>query len=95
MLEKELLELEEKIKKAQEENKPIQKYILRQIEILKLCFEEFKTLSGLADNDITLCEIEIRQYAAMRELAKKAKLPIQEYEDSIERIQIRIFGEKI
>lgn len=93
MLKKELLELEEKIKKAQEECKPIEKYILRQIEILKLSLEEFRKESGLSDNDITLCETELRQYAVMKQLAQKANLPIKEYDDLIANVQIRIFGE--
>ena len=44
-------------------------------------------------NDIQVVEIEIQQYAEMRELAKKINLKTDKYEKHINEIKKRIFGD--
>ena len=44
-------------------------------------------------NDINIASIEIRQYATIRELAKKINIPYEKYDNLIKNVKIRIFGE--
>ena len=41
-----------------------------------------------------LGEIEVRQYSVMKQLAKRAGLPVEEYDEYIKKVRIRIFGEE-
>lgn len=94
--EKELYELEQKIKTAQANGKKIDKYILRQIEILQNSIDKFLEQMEKENrlNDVQIAQIEIRQYSTMKELAKKINLPEEKYDDLIKRVQVRIFGEE-
>lgn len=93
---KELEKLEEQIKQAEKNNQPIDKFVLREIEILQntidLFMEQMKAQDRL--DDFNVAEIEIRQYAAMRQLAQKINHPYEIYDEKIKQIQIRIFGEE-
>ena len=57
--------LEQKIKEAQLNNLPIDKFVLRQIEILQYTIDTFMKRMAGEDrlNDIQVVEIEIQQYA--------------------------------
>ncbi len=87
--------LEQKIKEAQLNNLPIDKFVLRQIEILQYTIDTFMKRMAGEDrlNDIQVVEIEIQQYAVMRELAKKINLKTDKYEKHINEIKKRIFGD--
>jgi len=90
--------LEYKIKEAEQNNEPIAPYISREIEWLQKELEKFLKISEQngkdINTDIEIAEIEIKQYAAMKQLAQKASLPTDEYDELIKKVQIRIFGEE-
>ena len=91
----ELIELEEKIKIAEESGAPIEEFVLREIEILQQTIDIFikeKTQEGLL-NDIAVAEAEIRQYSAMRQLAVKINYPTEKYTEHIKEVQCRLLGE--
>lgn len=94
--EKELGELAEKIKQAEAQGKPVEKYILRQIEILQHSITIFLAemeKEGRLD-DIQTVEIEIRQYSVMRNLAQKINQPVEKYNELIKNAQCRVFGKE-
>lgn len=90
--------LEYKIKQAQENNEPIDSYILREIEWLQqqldLFIEKSKDQGKDIETDFEIAEIEIRQYAAMKQLAQKINLPSNIYDKKIKQVQVRIFGKE-
>lgn len=92
----ELKLLEEKIKLAEQNGQPIEKYILREIEILQTAIDTFvvqaKEKKNLDEFDIG--EIEIRQYAFMRQLAQKINHPTEKFDTAIKNVKIRLFGEE-
>jgi len=94
--EKELILLENKINKAQNEGKPVDKYVLREIEILQNSIDKYIEKMKEAEKlyEPQVAEIEIRQYATMRNLAQKIGLPAAPYDEKIKQVQIRIFGEE-
>ncbi len=93
--EQELELLEHKIKQAQTQGKPINKYVMRQIEILQNAIDVFmkQMIKENRLEDVQVAEIEIRQYAMMKELAKKINEPTKKYDDKIKEIRIRLIGE--
>lgn len=92
----ELAILEKQIKSAEAKGLPIDKYVSRQIEILKSELQIFldKMAKDNRLNDVAVVELEIRQYATMRELAKKIGQPFSEYNKKIKAAQCRIVGEE-
>ena len=92
----ELKFLEEKIKLAEQNGQPIEKYILREIEILQKAIDTFveqaKERNNLDEFDIG--EIEIRQYATIRQLAQSINLSTEKYDNAIKAVKIRLFGEE-
>ena len=46
------------------------------------------------ENDFDIAEMEIRQFAAMKQLAKKINAPVEEYDEKIKQVQCRIFGKE-
>lgn len=94
--EQELKLLEEKIKFAEHNGQSIDKYILREIEILQNAIDIFVVQARQRDNldEFDIAEIEIRQYAIMRQLAQKIGLSVDEYDAKIKAIKIRLFGEE-
>jgi len=94
--EQELKLLEEKIKFAEHNGQSIDKYILREIEILQNAIDIFVVQARQRDNldEFDIAEIEIRQYATMRQLAQKIGLSVDEYDAKIKAIKIRLFGEE-
>lgn len=94
--EEELQLLEQKIKQVQTDGVSINRFVLREIEILQNTLDTFLKQMDAAGrkNDIQIAEIEIRQYAAMRQLAQKIGAPTEKYDDLIRQVKIRIFGEE-
>lgn len=92
--ETELEILEQKIKEAQANGISIDKFVIRQIEILQDSINTFMKRMEAEDrlNDIQIVEIEIQQYAVMRELAKKINLQTDKYDNHIKEVKKRIFG---
>lgn len=90
--------LEMKIKQAEQQGEPVDRYVLREIEWLKQQLEQFLEHSEAQgadiEHDISIAEIEIRQYATMRQLAQKIGLSVDEYDAKIKAIKIRLFGEE-
>ena len=96
--ENEIEYLEYRIKQAQENNEPIDSYIKREINWLEKQLDKFlnqmKEQGRDIETDFDIAEIEIRQYATMRDLAKKINLPTDVYDEKIKYIQCRIFGKE-
>ncbi len=93
--EQELELLEREIERAQAQGKSINKYVMRQIEILQNAINVFMKQMKKENRleDVQVAEIEIRQYAMMRELAKRINEPTKKYDDKIKQIRIRLFGD--
>ena len=89
--------LETKIKKAVAENRPIDDYVKKQIDLLKESHDEFISVAKKQGHDINspqVGEIEVQQYSAMKSLAQKIGLPVEEYDELIKKVKIRVFGEE-
>ena len=89
--------LQTQIEAAEKSGDPIDDYVKQQIDLLKTSHEEFiKTAQeqGYELNNQKLGEIEVRQYTAMKQLAQKIGLPVDEYDNRIREVRIRIFGEE-
>ena len=89
--------LQQKIEKSELENKPIQGLVKQQIKILQEAHDEFVSIAKSKGYDLLnpqVGEIEIRQYSAMKQLAQKIGLPIDEYDQKIKNIKIRVFGKE-
>lgn len=89
--------LQQKIEIAEKQNKPIKDLVEQQIKLLSEVHDEFIADAKLKGYDMTnqrLGEIEVRQYQAMKQLAQKIGLPVEEYDEYIKKVRIRIFGEE-
>ena len=89
--------LQAQIEAAEKKGEPVDGYVKQQINLLKASHEEFvKTAQehGYELNNQKLGEIEVRQYSAMKQLAQKIGLPVEEYDSLIKEVRIRIFGEE-
>lgn len=89
--------LQKQIEAAEKSGQPIEKFVKQQIELLKLSHDEFiKTAKnkGYELNNPQLAQIEVQQYSAMKQLAQKIGLPVEEYDKLIKAVQVRIFGEE-
>lgn len=90
--------LEYKIKEAEANNEHIDSYIKKEIQWLQNELNKFIQVSKEQGKDIEtdfeIAEIEIKQYATMKQLAQKAALPVEPYDELIKQVQIRIFGEE-
>ena len=96
--EQEIEYLEYKIKQAEQTGEPIDKYIRREISWLENQLDKFlnqmKEQGRDIDTDYEIAVIEIRQYAAMKQLALKINEPLEQYDEKIKQVQCRIFGEE-
>ena len=90
--------LQQQVEKAELENKPIQGLVKQQIKLLQEAHDEFISTAKNKGYDIIknpqVGEIEIRQYSAMKQLAQKIGLPVEEYDELIKQVKIRVFGEE-
>ena len=89
--------LQQQVEEAEKNGQSIKTLVKQQINLLKLSHDEFvKTAEkqGYEINNPKLAQIEIQQYSAMKQLAQKIGLPVDEYDKLIKEIQIRIFGEE-
>jgi len=94
--EQELIELENKVLAAEDQGLPIDEFVLKEIEILQRTIDQFiiEMKQNGRYNDISVAEIEIGQYAAMKKLAQKINYPFDIYDEKIKLVQCRIFGEE-
>ena len=90
--------LQQQVEKAELENKPIQGLVKQQIKLLQEAHDEFISTAKKKGYDIInnpqVGEIEVRQYSAMKQLAQKIGLPVEEYDELIKQVKIRVFGEE-
>ena len=89
--------LQKKIERAEKEKKPIDNYVKKQIQLLMESHDEFIQTAqqkGYDLNNPQVGEIEVQQISAMKSLAQKIGLPVEEYDEMIKNVQIRIFGEE-
>lgn len=95
--EKFFIKLQQKIETAQKENKPIKNLVKQQIKLLQEAHDEFVLNAKNREydhSDPIVGEIEIRQYSAMKQLARKIGLPLEEYDELIKNVKIRVLGEE-
>lgn len=88
--------LQKKIDLAVKENRPIDSYVKKQIEILEQSHDEFvkaATENGYDLANPSVAEIELQQYSAMKALAKKIGAPVDKYDEVMKQVQIRVLGE--
>ena len=88
--------LQKKIDLAVKENRPIDSYVKKQIEILEQSHDEFvlrAKAEGFDLSSLSVAEIELQQYSAMKALATKIGAPVDKYDDVMKQIQIRVLGE--
>ena len=89
--------LQQQVEKAESENKPIQGLVRQQIKLLQEAHDEFIYTAKNRGYDMRnpqVGEIEVRQYSAMKQLAQKIGLPVEEYDELIKNVKIRVFGEE-
>lgn len=89
--------LQQQVKVAEIQGQPIDHLVKKQIDLLKDSHDEFiKTAqkNGYEMNDPRVGDIEVSQYSAMRSLARKIGLPVEEYDKLIKDVRVRIFGEE-
>ena len=89
--------LQKQIEAAEKSGLPINKLVRQQIDILKSSHDEFiksAKENGYDMNNLHIGQIEVQQYAAMKQLAKKIGLPVEEYDKLIKDVQVRILGEE-
>jgi hypothetical protein len=90
--------LQKKIELAEKANQPVESYVRQQIELLEAAHDEFISQAqheGYSLEHPRVGEIEIQQYNAMKQLAKKIGIPYEKYDELIREVQVRIFGEDI
>lgn len=89
--------LQEMINEAEKDNRPTAPYVRAQIKLLQKALDEFLIRAGAEGyslTDVRVGEIEVRQYAAMKQLAGKIGDPTDKYDRLIKQTRIRIFGEE-
>ena len=89
--------LQQKIEIAEKQNKPIKSLVEQQIKLLNEVHDEFLAEAKIKGYDLSnpaLGEIEVRQFSAMKALAQKIGLPVEEYDELIKNVKIRVFGEE-
>ena len=87
--------LEKKIQLALKQNKPIKSLVEQQIKLLQEAHDEFVFAAKSKGYDMQspqVGEIEIQQFSAMKALAQKIGLPVDEYDTLIKNVKERIFG---
>lgn len=98
-LEKYFKQLQTQIEQAQKNNQPIDDYIKKQLRILEIAHDEFVKKADEAGHTLETnprrSEIEIKQYSAMKQLAKKIGLSQEKYDNAIKNIRIKVLGEDI
>ncbi len=92
------IKLQQEIELAEQNHMPTKQLVIQQIQLLKEAHENLLKLAqkrGLdIEHDTRIIETEVQQFFAMRELAIKAKLPIDEYNELIKQARIRQFGKE-
>ena len=89
--------IQKKMEKAIADNKPIDHYVKKQIQLLQEAHDEFISTAKFKCFDMQIPqvgEIEIQQLSAMKALAQKIGLPVEEYDELIKNVKIRILGEE-
>lgn len=89
--------IQKQIENAEKNGQPIKTFVKQQIELLKSSHDEFmRTVKkqGYDINNPRIGDIEVKQYTAMKQLAQKIGLPVDEYDKLIKNVRIRIFGEE-
>ena len=90
-------QLQKRIELAIKENKPIKSLVEQQIKLLQEAHDEFIStakIKGYNMQSPQVGEIEIQQFSAMKTLAQKIGLPVDEYDELIKNVKIRVFGEE-
>ena len=90
-------QLQKRIELAIKENKPIKSLVEQQIKLLQEAHDEFIStakIKGYNMQSPQVGEIEIQQFSAMKTLAQKIGLPVEEYDELIKNVKIRVLGEE-
>jgi hypothetical protein len=98
MNDEEIEYLEHKIKEAEEKGESIEPYIIQEIDWLRkqlrMFLQKMQNEGKDIERDYNIAKIEVRQYAAMKQLALKINAPTNIYDEKIKQVQCRIFGEE-
>lgn len=88
--------LQQLIDEAAREGRPYDDYVKEQISLLKDSHGKFLELAkskGYSIDSPRVGDIEVAQYAAMRQLAASIGLSTEYYSEKIKEVRIRVFGE--
>lgn len=91
------MQLQAKIDAAEKSGESIVPYIKAQINLLRKTHDEFisEAMSkGYTMTNLTLVQIEIQQFSAMKQLAMKIGESTEEYDTLIKQCRIRILGKE-
>jgi hypothetical protein len=90
--------LRQQIETAEKNGQPVQMYVMRMIDLLKKAHDEFIAKAqekAYSLQNLKVGEIEIQQYSSMKALAEKIGLPVEEYDELIRAVRVRILGEEL
>lgn len=94
----EMKKLNMAIRQAESSGMPILGFCKRQIEILEKAHSEFLTQAQVEgynpDTSLDILEVEIKQLSAMKQIAQKAGLPVESYDERIRAARVRVLGEE-
>ena len=89
-------ELQKLIEEREAKGESITMLVREQIALLQEAHDDFLKNAvemGYSLSSPQIGDIEVAQYAAMKQLAEKIGDPIEEYVEQIKSVRIRIFGE--
>lgn len=92
---KSFAELQEAIEEAQRNGESTVPFVRQQISLLEKAHDEFivqAQAKGYSLSDPRVGEIEVQQYAAMRQLAEQIGDSVEKYDLLIRRCRERVFG---
>ncbi len=86
------------IRQAEASGMPILGLCKQQIAILESAHDEFLSEAVSKgynlDTNLDILEIEIKQFSAMKQIAQKAGLPTEEFDNRIRAARVRVLGEE-
>lgn len=77
---------------------PSKMLFIRQIELLEKAHNEFMEIAKKKGYDLSsnldILEVELKQFTAMKQLAKKIGIPTNKYDNYIRNARIRVYGKE-
>lgn len=95
----EMQELNMKIQEAENKGLLPKALYIKQIELLEKAHNEFIERSIAKGYDLStnldVLEIELKQFSAMKQIAKKINVPTLKYDNYIKEARIRVLGKEV